>query len=205
MWATLQQESFLVGAALVLIYQAAKFGQLKSDDPIASRYMTLLPGAQVRDFAGPYAYHVAFVAFLGVSFAAYFLVCQISPDVLKGVATLLGGEQAVKAVDGIPYPLYVAALFTGLTQPIVPLLSRFGDAQRNFFHGQIEVPRRIIDLSESLTTAIEARSGTDKRQAANEVRRLVGGEFLRNLQGHGDVAFYKLQLEKLELDNGTLE
>ena len=206
MWATLQQESFLVGAALVLIYQAAKFGQLKSDDPIASRYMTLLPGAQVRDFAGPYAYHVAFTAFLGVSFVVYFLVCQISPDILKGVVKLLvGNEQALQAIDGIPYPLYVAALFMGLTQPVIPLLSRLGEAQRNFFHERIEVPRRIIDLSENLTTAIETRSGADKKQAANEVRRLVGGKFLLDLQGYGDVAFYKLQLEKLELNNGTLE
>jgi hypothetical protein len=204
-WATLQQESFLIGAALVLICQAAKFSQLNPGDPVTSRYVALLPGAQVRDFAGPYAYHIAFAAFLGASFVAYFLVCQISPDILKGVATLFGSEQTVKAVEGIPYPLYVAALFTGLTQPVVPVLSRFVDAQRNFFHGQIEVPRRVIDLSDSLTTAIEKRSGADRKQAANEVRRLAGGEFLLNLQSYGDVAFYKLQLEKLELDNGALE
>src|SRR5215211_5821924 len=205
MWATLQQESFLVGATLVLIYQAAKFGELNSADPITSRYISLLPGAKVRDFAGPYAYNIAFVAFLSISFLAYFLICQTSPDILKGVAKLLGNEQTLKVVEGVPYPLYIAGLFMGLTQPVVPLLSRFGEAQRNFFHEQIEVPRRIIDLSESLTTAIETRSGTDKKQLANEVRKLVGGEFLTTLQRYGDVAFYRLQLEKLELNNGALD
>jgi hypothetical protein len=61
MWQTVYQQSFLIGATLVLIYQAAKFSELNLGDPITSRYVALLPGARVRDFAGPYAYHVALV------------------------------------------------------------------------------------------------------------------------------------------------
>ena len=64
---TLQQQSFLVGAALVAIYQATKFSQLNVGDPVTSRYIALLPGAKVRDFAGPYAYHITLAMFLGVS------------------------------------------------------------------------------------------------------------------------------------------
>jgi hypothetical protein len=79
MWDTFQQESFLVGAALVLIYQAAKFGEMNLGDPVTSRYVTLLPGARVQDFAGPHEYHLALAAFLAASLAGYFLCCQISP------------------------------------------------------------------------------------------------------------------------------
>ena len=52
MWDALQQQSFLVGAALILIYQAARFGNIYAEDPVTSRYVSLLPGAGVRDFAG---------------------------------------------------------------------------------------------------------------------------------------------------------
>jgi hypothetical protein len=201
-WATLQDQYFLIGAALVAISHAVKFGELNSADPITGRYVALLPEAKARDFTGPYAYHIALAAFLSVSLIAYFFVCQISPDILKGAAGFFGGPKAQQAIDGAPYPLYVAALFVGLTQPIVPVFSRVGDVQRDFFHDQIEVPRRVIDLAERVTSAIEARAGADKRRLAKEVRNLAGGEVLSNLQTHGDLAYYKLQLDKLDLDIG---
>ena len=43
MWDALQQQSFLVGAALILIYQAARFGNIYAEDPVTSRYVSLLP------------------------------------------------------------------------------------------------------------------------------------------------------------------
>src|SRR5271165_5745146 len=107
--------------------------------------------------------------------------------------------------QGVPLPLYIAALFMGLTQPIIPGLSQFQVAQLNFFHDRIEVPRRIIDVSESLMVAIDARAGADKERLVTEIRKLVGNDFLTSLQPDGDLAFYKLQLEKLGVDNGALE
>lgn len=206
MWDALQQQSFVVGAALILIYQAARFGDIYAGDPVTSRYVSLLPGAGVRDFAGPHAYNWALVAFLVASLIVYSLLCMISPNVLIGAVKLLSDNaDAEKIAQGVPLPLYIAALFMGLTQPIIPGLSQFQAAQLNFFHDQIEVPRRIIDLSESLTVAIEARAGKDKQRLAAEVRKLVGDDFLTSLQPHGDLAFYKLQLGKLGVDDGALD
>jgi hypothetical protein len=205
-WDVLQQQSFLVGAALILIYQAARFGNIYAEDPVTSRYVSLLPGAGVRDFAGPNAYNWTLVAFLVASLIVYSLLCMISPNVLIGAVKLLGDNaDAEKIAQGVPLPLYIAALFMGLTQPIIPGLSQFQTAQLNFFHDQIEVPRRIIDLSESLTVAIEARAGTDKKRLVAEVRKLVGDDFLTSLQPHGDLAFYKLQLANLGIDGVALE
>jgi hypothetical protein len=173
---------------------------------VTNRYVSLLPDARVRDFAGPYAYHWALGIFLGVSLIFYYLSCLISPEIVKGGAKLLGSDVDVdKIAEGIPIPLYIAALFTGLTQPIVPGLSQFQTAQLAFFHDQIAVPRRIIDVSESLTVAIEARAGQDRQRLLAEVRKLVGTDFLASLQPHGDLAFYKIQLEKLGVDSGALE
>ena len=206
MWDALQQQSFLVGAALILIYQAARFGNIYTEDPVTSRYVSLLPGTGVRDFAGPNAYNWALVAFLVASLVVYSLLCMISPNVLIGAVKLLSNNaDAEKIAQGVPLPLYIAALFMGLTQPIIPGLSQFQAAQLNFFHDQIEVPRRIIDLSESLTVAIEARAGKDKQRLVAEVRKLVGDDFLTSLQPYGDLAFYKLQLGNLGIDGEALE
>jgi hypothetical protein len=206
MWDALQQQSFMVGAALILIYQAARFGDIYAEDPVTSRYVSLLPGAGVRDFAGPRAYNWALVAFLVASLIVYSLLCMISPNVLIGAVKLLSNSaDAEKVAQGVPLPLYIAALFMGLTQPIIPGLSQFQVAQLNFFHDRIEVPRRIIDLSESLTVAIEARAGKDKQRLVAEVRKLVGDDFMTSLQPYGDLAFYKLQLGKLGVDDGALE
>ena len=202
----MQDQSFLLGAVLVTLVHATKFGELNLGNPVTGRYLALLPGAKVRDFVGPYAYQVALLAFLGVSLTAYYLACQLSPDILQGAAKLLGYVDADKTIQGVPYPLYVAALFIGLTQPIVPVFSRFGEAQRDFFHDQIEVPRRLIDLAERLASAVEARAAADKRLLAREVRNLVSGNVFSTVQTYGDLAFYKLQLERLDLgDPGALD
>jgi hypothetical protein len=197
MWTTLQDQSFLLGAALVILVHATKFGELNLGNPVTGRYIALLPGAKVRDFVGPYAYHIALFAFLAVSLVSYYLCCQISPNILKGATKVFGNVDADNTFHDVPYPLYVATLFIGLTQPIVPLFSRFGEVQRNFFHDQIEVPGRLIKLAERLTSTIEARAGGNKRHLAKEARRLISGEVFATVQTYGDVVFYKLQLERL--------
>jgi hypothetical protein len=197
MWTILQDQSFLLGATLVMLVHAAKFGELDFGNPITGRYLALLPGAKVRDFVGPYTYQIARVAFLGVILVSYYLCSQISPNIFSGATKLLGMADADKIFQDVPYPLYIAALFIGLAQPAVPLFSRFGEVQRNFFHYQIEVPGRLIKLAERLTSGIEARAGKDKRYLAKEVRRLVSGQVLATVHSFGDIAFYKLQLERL--------
>jgi hypothetical protein len=201
-----QTQAFLVGAVLILVYQASQFGELNRTDPNSGRYIALIPQVKARDLAEPYAYNLALSVFLTTTFVAYFLVCHLSPEVFAGAAKLFAGDFDVKkAMEGVPYPLYVAALFMGLTQPIFPGLSRIKDAQRNFFHEQIGVPGRVIDLFTSLSEAIEERAGGDKRRLADEVRKLAGNGFLKIVAARGDAAFYKAQLDRLGLGNGALE
>jgi hypothetical protein len=205
MWDT-QTQAFLIGAVLILVYQASEFGELNRTDPNNGRYIALIPQAKARDLADPYAYNLALSVFLTTSFVAYFLICQLSPDVFAGAAKLFAGDFDVrKAMQGAPYPLYVAALFMGLTQSIFPGLSRIKDAQRNFFHQQIAVPGRVIDMFTRVTEAIEERVGGDKRRLADEVRKLAGNGFLKTLSSQGDAAFYKAQLDRLGIGNGALE
>jgi hypothetical protein len=105
MWEALQQQSFLVGAALILIYQAARFGEIYAGDPVTSRYVSLLPGTGVRDFAGPHAYHWALAAFLVASLVVYSALCLISPNVLTGAVKLLTNDaDADQIAEGVPLP-----------------------------------------------------------------------------------------------------
>jgi hypothetical protein len=194
----LNQYAFLVGAGLLIGYQAMKFGELNVADPTTSRYIGMLPSPKVRDFAGPHAYLASLAACLGVSFIGYFLVCQVPPDILKG-ALKLANIEPPEGLQSTLFPIYLAILLIGLAQTRIPVLSQFETLQRNFFHNRIDVPRRVIELSEILTRAIELRAGADRRRLSNEVKNLANGDFLTGLQSYGDGIYYKLQLENLKL------
>jgi len=174
-------------------------------DSNSGRYLALVPEPKARDFADPYAYNLALSVFLTTSFIAYFLICQLSPDVFAGAVKLFAGDFDVnKAMQGIP-SLVCRSPFMGLTQSIFPGLSRIKDVQRNFFHEQIVVPGRVADLFTNVTETIEERAAGDKKRLAEEVRKLAGNGFLKALSAHGDVAFYKAQLDRLGIGNGALE
>ena len=49
MWTLLLDQSFLLGAALVTLVHATKFGELNLGNPVTGRYLALLPGAKVRN------------------------------------------------------------------------------------------------------------------------------------------------------------
>jgi hypothetical protein len=102
MWTLLLDQSFLLGAALVTLVHATKFGELNLGNPVTGRYLALLPGAKVRDFVGPYAYHISLLAFLCVSLVSYYLCCHISPNVLNGATKVFGNVDAEKTFQDVP-------------------------------------------------------------------------------------------------------
>jgi hypothetical protein len=191
-------EALLVGGFLIAVYQTAKFSELNFADPTTSRYIGRFHNLTVKDLAGAATYRFALIIFVLVSLLLYYLVCQISEPVVGGAIKILTGVEP--STKGVPFPLYIAALFMGLTQPVIPGLAKLADAQRNFFHDQMHVPGRIIHLSESLTTAINARGGTNRRQLMAEVKKLSDDAWRQKLQSSdGDLAFYNAQLEKADL------
>lgn len=204
-----QPVALLTGGVLLAIFQTAKFTELDVADPLTLRVVSLLPGAKAKDFTGRGTYRASLVAFVAVSLCLYYVVCQIiSPQTLEGAIRQMAG---IKPPDlkGIPYPLYVAALFMGLTQPVIPGLAKAGNALRNFFHDRIEVPKRVVDLSAQLANAIDVRSGGDrltastKKNLVSEVRKLISDEWLQQLQSCGDLAFYRDQLQRIKLGDPT--
>lgn len=64
-------------------------------------------------------------------------------------------------------------------------------------------------LLQDLSTAIDARSGSNKKAAvtkknlASEVKKLIDDPWLQQLQSCGDLAFYKTQLQRIKLGDPT--
>ncbi len=202
-----QTAALYVGAFLLAVFQAAKFRELDTTDPTTARLISFLPSATAKDFAGRSTYYVSLAFFIVISLSLYYIVCQISPNVLRGAVRQTTGITLADNFAGSTYPLYVAALFMGLTQPVIPGLARASNSLRNFFHDRIEVPRRVIDLTANLSTVIEKRSNSGRTTAAtrkklaNEVKALTDHAWLMQLQSCGDLNFYKEQLRKIKLSD----
>jgi hypothetical protein len=200
-----QTAALFVGAVLLAVFQTAKFRELDITDPTTARLISFLPSATAKDFAGRTTYYFSLVLFVVISLSLYYLVCRISPDVLKGAIKQTTGSTLKDDLGGSTYPLYVAALFMGLTQPVIPGLGRAANSLRNFFHDRIDVPRRVIDLTATLSTVIDRRSdsgranSTTKRNLTKEVKALTNDAWLVQLQSCGDLNFYKEQLRKIKL------
>ena len=163
--------ALLVGASLLAVFQAAKFRELDVTDPTTVRLMAFLPGATAKDFAGRTTYYFSLVFFIVTSLCLYYVVCKLSPDIFKGAVKQTTGTDLAADLKGTTYPLYIAALFMGLSQPVIPGLGRAADALRNFFHDRIEVPRRVVDLTARLSTAIDRRSGYGRTTAITKSRQ----------------------------------
>jgi hypothetical protein len=191
-----------VGGVLLATYQAAKFAELDMGDPTTRRYVARLPAARASDFVGAQTYGIGLCAFLAASLLLYYGACQFSGTILEGALKLFTGNASATVPTNIAKPLYIAALFMGLTQPVIPVLARLGDAQRNFFHKRIEIPRGIIDLTENVAAAIGKRSAQQNNLMA-ELKRLVSDDWLSELAKCGDLAFYRQRLEEIELDPGA--
>jgi hypothetical protein len=199
----LSSVEFWFGAFLLFAYQIARFSELSALDPAVSARSALIPNLRASDFTGRFAFFVTLSAFLAATLGIYLILCLVSPTVLHGWAQVSGaaaGEDLEKFVGSVPYPLYIAAAFMGLTQPAIPILSKLGDMQRNLFHALIGVPRRVVDTSTYLANQIFARSSTSD-ELGKELLRLVSDPWLERIDAYADAVFYRHQLARLKLED----
>lgn len=203
MWEILSSADFWFGAAVLGAYQIAKFREISVSDPDIVARQSLIPNLQARDFAGRPSFFLALGAFLAVIFLTYFVLCNVSPVIMEGWATISGAPQGAELnefVDSVHYPLYIAAAFIGFTQPGIPLLSNIGNVQRNLFHAFIGVPRRVMTTSTFFANQILARS-TDNKELAKGLHLLVSDAWLERIDDYADTDFYRAQLARLKLDD----
>lgn len=194
---------FWFGAAVLVAYQFAKFGELNSLDPEFAARSALIPHLRTTDFAGRLTYFATLGMFLAATLVIYFVLCKISPTILLGWAQVSGAspnEDLKSFVDSVNYPLYIAAAYIGFTQPGIPLLSNIGNAQRNLFHAWMGVPTRVISTSSSFANQIFTRS-TSAEQLAKELQVLISDAWVERIDAYADADFYRTHLARLKLDD----
>jgi len=199
---TFMSVEFWFGAAVLIVYQFAKFDELHAMDSEFAQRSALMPTLRTTDFAGRMTYFVALGIFLATSLAFYFILCKISPKIMLGWAQISGavaGEDLEKFVDSVNYPLFIAAAYIGLTQPGIPFLSNIGNAQRDMFHALMGVPTRVLNASGSFTNQIFARSGSPE-QLARELQILTSDAWVQRIDAYADADFYLAHIKRLQLD-----
>jgi hypothetical protein len=149
-----QPSAYYVGAALIMLFQADKFNKLNLGIPELSKYREFLSGVGARDLASAARYWIGWGAFCFTSLMVYTGICSISPKAASGLLLLL--QSNIKIDSSIPYQLYVATIFLGLTQPVLPGLEAFAEAQRDFFQAGINVPKRVIRQAEMIIAQLQA-------------------------------------------------
>jgi hypothetical protein len=197
---------FWFGTFVLCTYQVAKFSELNSLDPSFSARSAIIPNLRASDFAGRFLFYGSLTAFLLATFLGYFLVCAASPRLLAGWAKVTGLQGDPEAfVKSVPYPLYIAAAFMGLTQPAIPILSKIGDMQRNVFHVWMGVPKRVVGTSTFFSNQILARS-PDREGLGRELQKLVSDSWLNRIDAYADTVFYRQQISRLKLnEDGQIE
>ena len=199
--------AFILGAALIAVYQWAKFAELDHTEPVIGRYLARVQRVNAKDFTGTSLYYATLLVFLSFNLAVYYVICHLPDSITAGIQKLLPLDQQGKIIADLykdkAFPLYLAAVFMGLTQPVIPWIAKLRDAQRDFFHNRIEVPRRLIDLTASLAAAIDARSGGERKKLEHEVLNLIGDDWLLRLSALLDIPFYRAQLDQLRLGDPT--
>jgi hypothetical protein len=205
----LTSATFWFGAFLLALHQYGRFSELSAiDDPAVREHAGLIPDLRTRDFAGRLTFIGTLAAFLAATLILYLIFCLVAPTVLLGWAQVSGtaasGEAAIAEleafVNSVPYPLYIAAAFMGLTQPAIPILSSLGNMQRDLFHALIGVPRRVVNTSTYFCNQIFARS-TTRKQLAKEVVHLASDAWQERIDTYADSVFYRHQLRRLKLDD----
>jgi hypothetical protein len=199
----LHSTEFWAGAALLGAYQFAKFNELRSPDQDFAARSALIPNLRAIDFAGRLTYSATLAAFLAATFVIYFILCKISPTILSGWAQISGAtpsDELKKFVDTINYPLYIVAVYMGLAQQSIPMLSNIGNVQRNLFHAWMGIPTRVLRASSFFANQIFTRS-PNAEKLAKEVEVLRSDAWVGRIDAYADAELYATHLARLKLDD----
>ena len=134
-------QQFLFGCIVLILVEISRFRSIPDTFPV--------PGLRARDFAPPLIYASAVAAFVLMILLLYYLVCQISPDVLQGAIRIFGPSKEY-SLPRENTDLYILAVFVGLFQPIVPKCHEIIEGIKSFFHELARIPKWGKSISSDL-------------------------------------------------------
>ncbi|MGR9257474.1 hypothetical protein [Rhizobium leguminosarum] len=190
---------FWLGAALLMCFQIGKYGELNDQDEDLKPWYGAVPNLRVRDFLGFQKYVATLLLFLAVTFAGYVMACLISPSIITGwlrVTTASTAAAEMKAyIDSVPYPLFIAAAFMGLTNQSIPGFAKIANLQRDIFHELVGVPRIVANTATEISLQLWANLPGD-RDRLREIERWASPDWENSIRDTADLSFYDSELKR---------
>ncbi|MCO6186422.1 hypothetical protein [Rhizobium sp. L1K21] len=194
---------FWAGAVLLATFQVGKFGELNALDENLSGASLPVPNLGTKDFMGRNAYWLVLLIFVIVTFVGYLVLCIASPSVISGWLKVTTGvteaEKITQAIESTPYSLFIAAAFMGLAHQAIPGVSNVANILRNWFHELFGVPRIVIATISYFDAQIVAQANTQNRLVTC-FKKLSASEWVPQIEPYADVAFFRQQAARLNLD-----
>ncbi len=190
---------FWVGALLLMCFQMGKYGELNDQDDDLKPWYGAVPNLRVRHFLGFQKYLATLLLFLAVTFFGYVVACLISPSIITGwlrVTTESTTADKMNAyIDSVPYPLFIAAAFMGLTNQSIPGFAKIANLQRDIFHELVGVPRIVATTATDISVQLWAKLSNDT-QRLKEIERWASPAWENSIRDTADLSFYDAELKR---------
>ncbi|MBY5767024.1 hypothetical protein HFO06_28660 [Rhizobium leguminosarum] len=190
---------FWVGAAFLMCFQIGKYGELNDQDEDLKPWYAAVPNLHVRHFLGFQKYIATLLLFLLTTFAGYVVACLISPSIISGwqrVTTNPAAAESMKAyIDSVPYPLFIAAAFMGLTNHSIPGFSKIANLQRDVFHELVGVPRIVASIATKMSIQLLAKHPSDPARI-KQIQEWTSPAWEASIRDIVDLSFYDTELKR---------
>ncbi|WP_208246948.1 hypothetical protein WGT02_23205 (plasmid) [Rhizobium sp. T1470] len=155
-----------------------------------------MPNLRVRHFLGFQKYLATLLLFLAVTFAGYVIACLVSPSIISGWLRVTAEADKMKAyIDSVPYPLFIAAAFMGLTNQSIPGFSKIANLQRDVFHELVGVPRIVATTATDISVQLWAKLPTDADRL-REIELWASPTWEASIRNIADLSFYDAELKR---------
>ncbi|MBB4229329.1 hypothetical protein [Rhizobium mongolense] len=199
MSALLSSVQFWVGAVLLMCFQIGKYGELNDQDDDLKPWFGAIPNLRVRHFLGFQKYLATLLLFLGVTFLGYGVACLVSPSIISGwlrvTTDTTAADKAKAYIDSVPYPLFIAAAFMGLTNQSIPGFSKIANLQRDIFHELVGVPRIVANTATDLSVQLWVKFPTDADRLA-AIELWASPRWETSIRDIADLSFYDAELKR---------
>ncbi|MBY3381683.1 hypothetical protein [Rhizobium laguerreae] len=191
---------FWLGAAFLMCFQIGKYGELNEQDEDLKPWFGAVPNLRARHFLGGLQNYIAtLLLFLVATFAGYVVACLISPSIISGwqrvTASPTAAENIKAYLDSVPYPLFIAAAFMGLTNQSIPGFSKVANLQRDVFHELVGVPRMVATTATTMSIQLLAKHPSDADRI-KQIQKWTSPVWQNDLRNIVDLSFYDTELKR---------
>lgn len=201
----LQSQFFWLGLIIIILTQAPTFLKVTNNNNLHPTGMFDFSDVNLNNLVDTPVFVRYFLFFLTTTVVIYILLCLIPPPVMAGVDSILSKEYNDNNNYGEMFPLYIAAMYIGVTRSGIPWLERIAPEQKKFFHSKMNVPFKVSDLA--LTGSRQLFSKHQRTLAdrdasieiERDIKRLTSEEWISHNSDIIDSQYYRTNTATLQL------